>query len=80
MPELGDWLIFFLFLCFGLVYITILVHIVAHATDLGISTTMGAGILAVTTGASTIGNVVMGSVGDRIGNKKVFIFGFLSIP
>lgn len=73
------WLIFFLFLCFGLVYITILVHIVAHATDLGISTTMGAGILAVTTGASAIGNVVMGSVGDRIGNKKVFIFGFLSI-
>lgn len=73
------WLIFFLFLCFGLVYITILVHIVAHATDLGITTTMGAGILAVTTGASAIGNVVMGSVGDRIGNRKVFVFGFTAI-
>ena len=73
------WLIFFLFLCFGLVYITILVHIVAHATDLGITATMGAVILAVTTGASAIGNVVMGGVGDRIGNRKVFIFGFIAI-
>jgi MFS family permease len=73
------WLIFFIFLCFGLVYITILVHIVAHVTDLGITTTMGAGILAMTTGASAIGNVVMGSVGDRIGNRKVFVFGFTAI-
>jgi MFS family permease len=73
------WLIFFLFFCFGLVYITILVHIVAHATDLGISAAMGAGILAVTTGASAIGNVVMGGVGDRIGDRKVFVVGFIAV-
>ncbi len=56
---------------------TIMIHIVPHATDLGISGASAANILATSGGMAIVGRVVMGSAADRIGNRQVFIIGFI---
>jgi MFS family permease len=56
---------------------TMMTHIVLHAIDLGISSTSAANILATIGGLSIVGRVVLGSAGDRIGNRQVFIIGFI---
>jgi MFS family permease len=48
---------------------TILLHIVQHAIDLGISATYAARVLATIGGVSIAGRFFMGSAGDRIGNR-----------
>lgn len=52
---------------------TILVHIVAHATDVGLSTTRAANIFLVVGGLSIVGKLMMGSAADRIGSKLALI-------
>ena len=52
-------------------------HIVPHAIDLGISFITAANILATIGGLSIVGRVVLGSAADRIGNRRVFIIGFI---
>lgn len=71
------WLAFLMLFCFGYGFCSLLVHIVPHATDLGTSVVSAANILAVMGGVSIIGNYVLGGAGDRIGNRKVFIIGFI---
>ena len=48
----------------------IMVHIVPHAMDLGISSTAAAGILSTIGGVSMVGRFVIGMAIDRIGNKS----------
>jgi len=62
---------------FGFVLHTILVHIVPHATDIGVSAGSAANVLAIIGGFSILGRVVMGSAADKIGNKKAFGIGFV---
>ena len=71
------WLLCFIF--FSLFYCvdTIMVHINPHATDLGISATSAANILAIIGGASIIGKLLSGITGDKIGNKKAIIIFFI---
>jgi len=63
-----------------LVYLTtmfslliIMVHIVVHATDIGISSTIAAGILSAIGAISMTGRFVMGFAVDRIGNRRSMI-------
>jgi len=74
------WMLSVAFLCFGLAIGAVLAHIVLHAIGLGVSTTSAGAILAVTGGLSTVGRIVMGSAGDRIGHKNALIicFGLMS--
>jgi MFS family permease len=57
---------FFVLFC---IYV-ILIHIVQHAIDLGITAQGAAGILAAIGGVSIAGRLVMGGASDRIGNKR----------
>jgi MFS family permease len=71
------WMNCAIFLCFGLGVQTIIVHIVIHATGLGISAIIAANILAVIGGSSIIGRITLGSASDRIGSKLAIMIGSL---
>jgi MFS family permease len=71
------WLTSGMFFCFGFCVYTIIAHIVLHVIGLGISSTSAANILATAGGLSIAGRIVLGSVGDRFGNRQVFIIGFV---
>ena len=71
------WLLFFMFFCYGYCIFSIMVHIVPHIIDLEISAIGAANILAATGGVTVLGNFVLGGVGDRIGSRQIFIFGFI---
>jgi len=68
------WAIYFLL---GTCVHTIMVHIVPHATDLGISAMIAANILAVVGGLSIVGRVGMGIISDRVGRKLSLVIGFI---
>jgi len=53
--------------------LTIMVHIVPHATDLGIETIKAAGILSTIGGVSMVGRLFVGITIDRIGTKKCLV-------
>ena len=71
------WLVFSMYFCLGFAMFTILVHIAPHATDLGFSAATAANILAAAGGGSVIGRLLLGGAADRIGNRQVFILGFV---
>ena len=57
--------------------LTIIVHIVPHATDLGLSPASAAAVLATIGGVSMLGRIVMGTWNDRIGGKRSLIICFI---
>ncbi len=71
------WLVFSLFFSFAFSLFVVMVHIVPHAIEMGMSATGAANILATIGGISIIGRVVLGSAADRIGNRQAFIIGFI---
>lgn len=71
------WMLAAMAFCFGFCFITIMIHIVPHATDLGISATTAAYLLAARSGAGLVSCVVLGSVADRIGNRQAFTICFI---
>jgi len=87
-PELGGlsfreavttrqfWMVLMANLCFGICIFVIYVHIVPHATDVGISAAEAAIILAIAGASGIIGRVAMGSLADRIGSKQALAICF----
>ena len=73
------WVAFSIFFCFGFGVFAIVVHIVPHAIELGIPATSAATILSCRGGTGLVGNYVLGSIADRIGNRQIFIVGFIMI-
>ncbi|MBA7692314.1 hypothetical protein ES703_100881 [subsurface metagenome] len=57
--------------------LTIMVHIVAHATDIGIEQIKSAGVLSTIGGVSMVGRLSTGIAIDRIGNTKSMIICFI---
>jgi len=55
----------------------IMLHIVPHATDIGISSTTAAGILSTIGGISMAGRFFTGIAIDRIGNRNAMIISFI---
>ncbi len=51
----------------------VMVHIVLHAQDLGISSITAATILSTAAGLSIVGRIIIGGVADRIGSKLALI-------
>ena len=71
------WMVCAVFFCFGFNLYTIMVHIVSHAIELGISAIIAANIIAIIGGVNTAGRIIIGSAGDRIGNKWCLIISFI---
>ena len=55
----------------------VMVHIVAHATDLGMPVTAAANILAFIGGLGIAGRIIMGFAADRIGAKTGMVIVFI---
>jgi MFS family permease len=67
------WLLNIIALLFGVFLQGTMVHIVLHAIDKGISPTIAATVLTFVGGLGIAGRIIMGSAGDRIGNRAVMI-------
>lgn len=71
------WIVFGMILSLGFCVFAIMVHIVPHAAELGISAISAANILATIGGASVVGKVLLGRAADRIGSRQIFMIGFI---
>ncbi|MCD4677930.1 MAG: MFS transporter, partial [Desulfobacula sp.] len=58
---------------------TILMHIVLHAIDLGIQSSVAAGILSTIGGVSITGRFLMGGASDKIGEKSALLICLLCL-
>jgi len=74
------WMIFGMLVCLGFCMFTIMVHIVPHITDLGFSAAIAVKILATIGGVAIIGRIVLGMLADRVGNRRIFLIGFIVMP
>ena len=63
--------------CFGFCLWALLAHIVPHATDVGLSSTEGATILAIIGGSGIFGRIAIGGLADKIGNKLTLAISFV---
>jgi MFS family permease len=59
--------------------VTVLMHLVTHAIDLGIAPANAAAALSALGGASIAGRFIMGGAGDRIGNKAALVICFVCL-
>jgi len=73
------WLVSGMFFCFGFCIFSVMVHLVPHAIELGISATSAANILAIIGGVSIAGKTIMGAAIDRIGTRTGIIIGFVLV-
>ncbi len=73
------WMVCAVFFLYGFNLYTIMVHIVPHAIELGISPIIAASIIAIIGGVNAAGRIIIGSAGDRIGNKRCLIISFILI-
>ena len=71
------WTICLTYLATMFCLLIIMVHIVPHATDIGISSTTAAGILSAIGGISMAGRFITGIAIDRIGNRLSMIICFI---
>jgi MFS transporter, OFA family, oxalate/formate antiporter len=71
------WLIFTAWIFYGFFYQVGFVHIVAYATDLGLSAVVAATVLTIIGIVGGFGRVGMGFISDRLGIRKMVFYGFL---
>jgi len=71
------WLVCGMYFVFLFCVPLIMVHIVIHATGMGISAVNAANILAIVGALFIVGVNVMGITGDRLGNKLAFVMSFI---
>jgi len=67
------WMLEAIFFCFGFSLQAIMVHIVPHAIEMGLSAASAASILAIIGGLGVAGRIMMGGAGDKMGNKLALI-------
>jgi MFS family permease len=67
------WLLSFVYFCTYFIFYALLVHLVIHATDQGISSARAMSIMAFLGGAGIAGRTLMGLFADRIGNKQAMM-------
>jgi MFS family permease len=70
------WMVFAMFFSLGFCAYLSIVHIVPHATDMGIAPSEAATMLSTIGGMVITGRIVMGILGDRIGNRHAFMLSF----
>lgn len=70
------WVILLIYTCIGYFVFSIFTHFIPHMTDLGITATMAANVMALSGGAMIIGGIMLGSMADKFGSRRVIVLGF----
>ena len=73
MKTRGFWIFGLILFCFFFGIQVIIVHIVPHAIDIGISPIMAASTTSIIAGISVVGRLSMGFVSDKIGGRLLFV-------
>jgi MFS family permease len=71
------WLFFTTGFCYGYCVFAIMVHIIPHAIESGISAVHAANVLATIGGFSILGKLLLGRAGDIVGSRRTLMFGFI---
>ena len=71
------WMTFVILFFFLFTLYTVMVHIAPHSIGLGIPASSAANIIATVGIFSIFGKVGLGAIGDRIGNRLVFVIAFV---
>jgi len=71
------WIICFIYMIIVSCLMSILIHIVPHSRDIGISAHKAAGVLSAIGGVSMLGRFISGIIIDRIGSKRSMVFSIL---
>jgi MFS family permease len=81
LKSLQLWLICMAYFLLLVCALTVLLHIVPHAIDMGISRSAATRVLSTIGGLSIAGRLIMGFSSDRIGNKwaLAICYGFLCV-
>ncbi|MFC2019275.1 MFS transporter, partial [Chloroflexota bacterium] len=66
-------------ICFAFFQQTIMVHIIPHATDVGITEINAANIIAIIGGGGILGRIALGIIADRVGAKRSMVICFAVI-
>ncbi len=70
------WLVFGMFLCFGMCLFGMMVHLTPYATDLEIEAGAAAGLISALGAASIVAKLVFGWLGDRLGYRNIYLICF----
>jgi MFS family permease len=71
------WMVFIIFFSLGFYTVGNQIFLVPDAIHSGMSSTSAAYILSTLGGVNILGLIVFGALGDKIGNKRLFLFGFV---
>lgn len=71
------WLISVGYFAYAFCLNMVMVHIVPHATDIGITAASAAGIISVIGIVSMVGKIGLGGAGDKLGNKRIMLIVFV---
>ena len=70
------WMVFASWICYGYFAQLTLVHIVPYATDIGMTAVAAATVLTVIGLVGTPSRILLGLIGDRLGNRTTIFAGF----
>ena len=79
MQTLPFWLMLIANFAFGFTIGTVQIHLIPHVTDIGFTATSAATLFSVMSGIVIIGCIGLGILGDRIGNKWLFVATFAAL-
>ncbi len=71
------WVFFATGFSYGYCVFAIMVHMTPHAIESGISAIRAANLLATIGGLAILGKVLVGRVGDTVGNRRTLMLGFI---
>jgi len=77
LKSYQTWLCFFMFFTMGFYLVGNQIYLVPDAVNAGMSVTNAALILSTFGVMNVVGNFGLGVVADKIGNKRIFFFGFM---
>jgi sugar phosphate permease len=77
LKTLQFWMIFVAWIFYGFYFQAGMVHIVPHATDLGLSAVVAATVLTIIGIVGGFGRISLGFIGDKLGNKTTVFVSFI---